>query len=171
MTEIIRRNEIFLPPNISLLLRTLIELEGTAQLLNPAFSLVELIEPYCQKALARRFSPAQISLRLKRDAHAWHQLLHQLPHDLTDMMDRLRVGKMSVHLEHRRLDPVVNRLVLGLVASSLFLGSSLLWSMKAPPLIKGVSLFGAIGYLVALIIGLKLFRNVRSSEKLSSTDR
>ncbi len=171
LTEIVRRNEIFLPPNVSLLLRTLIELEGTAQLLNPGFSLLDLMEPYCRKALARRFSPTQISVHLRRDAHAWHQLMRQLPHDLKDMLDRIRVGTMSVHLEHRRLDPVVNRLVLGLVASSLFLGSSLLWSLKASPLIKGVSLFGALGYLLALIIGLKLFRTIRSSEPLSSNDR
>jgi ubiquinone biosynthesis protein len=170
-TEIVRTNEIFLPPNISLLLRTLVELEGTAQLLNPRFSLLDLIEPYCQKALARRFSPRQISLRLRRDAYAWYQLMRHLPHDLKDMLDQIRVGTMSVHLEHRRLDPVVNRLVLGLVASSLFLGSSLLWSMKAPPLIKGVSLFGAIGYLLSVVIGLKLYRNIRSSEDLRSNDR
>ena len=171
LTEIIRKNQIFLPPNISLLLRMLIELEGTAQLLHPAFSLIEVIEPYCKKALARRFSPTQISHQLWRDAHAWHQVLQQFPKDLRDLLDRIRVGTMSVHLEHRRLDPVVNRLVLGLVASSLFLGSSLLWSMKALPLIKGVSLFGAMGYLFALFLGLKLFRAVRSSEDLGSKDQ
>ena len=171
LTEIIRRNDIFLPPNVSLLLRMLIELEGTTQLLNPTFSLLDLIQPYCHKALARRFSPAQISRRLRRDAHIWHQLMHQLPQDLKDLLEQMRAGTLSVHLEHRRLDPVVNRLVRGLVASSLFLGSSLLWSMKAPPLIKGVSLFGVIGYVLALLIGLKLFRTIRRAEDLRSNGR
>jgi ubiquinone biosynthesis protein len=171
LTEIIRRNDIFLPPAVSLLLRMVIELEGTAQLLNPSFSLLDLIQPYCQKALVRRFSPAQISRRLRRDAHIWRQLMHQLPHDLKDVLEQIRAGTLSVHLEHRRLDPFVNRLVRGLVASSLFLGSSLLWSMKAPPLIKGVSLFGVIGYVFALAIGLKLFRTVRRSENLRSNVR
>ncbi|HTO63460.1 MAG TPA: AarF/UbiB family protein, partial [Bradyrhizobium sp.] len=170
LTEIIRRNDIFLPPGVSSLLRTLIELEGTAQLLTPTFSLIDLIQPYYHKALARRFSPKQISLRLRRDAHAWERLMRRLPHDLNDVVEKIHAGTLSVHLEHRRLDPVVNRLVRGLVASSLFLGSSLLWSTKAPPLIKGVSLFGVIGYLLALIIGLKLFRTVRRSENSSSND-
>ncbi len=170
-TEVLRRNDIFLPPAISLLLRMLIELEGTAQLLAPSFSLLEVIQPYCRKALIRRFSPTQISRRLRRDAHKWHQLMQQLPQNLNGILEQIRAGSLNVHLDHRRLDPVVNRLVRGLVSSSLFLGSSLLWSMKAPPLIKGVSLFGVIGYVLALIIGLKLLRTIRRSENSSSDDR
>jgi ubiquinone biosynthesis protein len=171
MTDLIRRNQIFLPPGVSLLLRTLIELEGTAQLLNPAFSLLELIQPYYQKDMARRCSPAQVARRLGRDAHAWGQLLHRLPHDLNDLTEKIRAGALSVHLEHRRLDPVANRLVRGLVVSSLFLGSSLLWSMKAPPLIRGVSLFGVIGYALSLVISVKLFRAIRRSEASGPADR
>ena len=169
-TNVVQRNDIFLPPNISLLVRMLIELEGTAQLLAPTFSLADVIKPYCEKALIRRFSPAQISRRLRRSVHIWHQLMHQLPRNLNDILEQISAGTLNVHLEHRRLDPVVNRLVRGLVSSSLFLGSSLLWSMKAPPLIKGVSLFGVIGYGLALIIGLKLLHTIRRSENSSSDE-
>jgi ubiquinone biosynthesis protein len=76
----------------------------------------------------------------------------------------MRAGTLSVHLEHRRLDPVVNRLVLGLLTSSLLLGSSLLWSLHAEPVVGGVSLFGAIGYAAACIMGLGLFRDIRYSQ-------
>lgn len=37
--------------------------------------------------------------------------------------------------------------------ASLFLGSSLLWSMEVPPLLFGVSVFGAAGYGLALFLG------------------
>jgi ubiquinone biosynthesis protein len=77
----------------------------------------------------------------------------------------MRAGTLSVHLEHRRLDPIVNRLVLGILTSSLLLGSSLLWSMHAAPLVRGVSLFGVIGYALAFIMALKLFRLMRRSER------
>jgi len=70
-----------------------------------------------------------------------------------------------VHLDHRRLDPVVNRLVPGLLTSSLLLGSSLLWSLHAEPVVGGVSLFGAIGYATACIMGVTLFRDIRYSER------
>jgi predicted unusual protein kinase regulating ubiquinone biosynthesis (AarF/ABC1/UbiB family) len=45
LLEIIRRYKIILPPPFSLLLRTLVELEGTARQLSPEFSLAEVVRP------------------------------------------------------------------------------------------------------------------------------
>ena len=168
--DLLHRNHVFLPPGVALLLRTLVELEGTAQLLDPSFSLAEVIQPYYQKAIGRRLSPRRLALRLQRGSRDWDRLLQALPRDLYDLLQRMRAGTLSLHVDHRRLDPVVNRLVLGLVTSSLFLGSSLLWSMNAPPLIRGVSLFGAIGYALALAIGFRLFRTIRRSEDARADD-
>jgi ubiquinone biosynthesis protein len=80
------------------------------------------------------------------------------------MLASMRAGTLSLHVDHRRLDPVVNRLVLGLLTSSLLLGSSLLWSLQAEPVVGGVSLFGAIGYAAACLMGMRLFRDISLSE-------
>jgi hypothetical protein len=40
--------------------------------------------------------------------------------------------------------------------------------MNAPPLISGVSLFGAIGYALSLFMGVRLFRAMRRSERPGS---
>jgi len=163
LTDIIYRNHVFLPPGASLLLRTLVELEGTAQLLSPSFSLAEVIQPYYRKTVGRRLSPRRLALRFQRGFRDWDRLIQALPRDLNEMLQRILTGTLTVRIEHRRLEPVVNRLVLGLFTSSLFLGSSLLWSMKAPPLIGGVSLLGAIGYALTLFLGFRLFRAIRKS--------
>jgi len=164
LTEVIHRHHLFLPPGASLLLRMLAEIEGTARLLNPSFTLFELIQPYAGKAIRQRFAPRRLRLQMERGAREWERLARALPRDLNDMLQRMRAGTLSVHLDHRRLDPVVNRLVLGLLTASLLLGSSLLWSMHAEPLVGGVSLVGAIGYVLAFIMGLGLFRTMRRSE-------
>ena len=164
LMEIIHHNRLFLPPGASLLLRMLTELEGTAKLLNPSFNLFELMKPYAKKAVRRRYAPKRMWLQIQRRAREWERLLHALPSDLNDLVWRARSGTLSVHLEHRRLDPVVNRLVLGLLTSSLLLGSALLWSMRAAPLVRDVSLFGVIGYALAFIMGVALFRRIRRSE-------
>ena len=54
--EIIRRYNITLPPPLSLLLRTLVELEGTAQRLSPEFSLAEVCRPFYTTMVRRRLS-------------------------------------------------------------------------------------------------------------------
>ncbi len=164
LTAVIYENHLFLQPGAMLLLRMLGELEGTAKQLNPSFGLWELIQPHAEKAVRRRFAPRRVWLQVQRGARAWERLLRALPTDLNDMLASMRAGTLSVHLDHRRLDPVVNRLVLGLLTSSLLLGSSLLWSLHAEPVVGGVSLFGAIGYAAACIMGLRLFRHIRYSE-------
>ena len=123
-----------------MLLRTLVELEGTAQKLSPKFSLAEVIRPYYTEIVQRRLSPRRIFNRVRRAYHDWERLAESLPRALDDLVGRVRDGSFSVHLYHRKLDPVVNRLVLGLITASLIVGSSLLWSMKAPPTLAGVSI-------------------------------
>ena len=163
LTDIIYRNRVFLPPSVSLLLRTLVELEGTAQLLSPSFSLAEVIQPYYRKEVGHRLSPDRLARRFQRGLRDWDRLIQALPRDLNEIMRRILTETLTVHLDHHRLEPIANRLVLGLLTSSLFLGSSLLWSMKAPPLIGGVSLLGAVGYTLSLFVGFRLFRAIRKS--------
>jgi ubiquinone biosynthesis protein len=168
--DIIHRNGIVQTPGISLLLRTLVLLEGTARLLSPQFSLAEVIEPYYRKLLARRTSPKRLAIRFQRTLRDWDRLLQVLPRELNETLKRMRYGQFHLPVDHRHLDPIVNRLVLGILTASLFLGSSLLWSMKAPPLLAGVSVFGAAGYLLALYLGWRLFRAIRKSGNVDSKD-
>jgi len=163
LTVIIYENHLFLPPGAMLLLRMLGELEGTAKRLNPSFGLFELIQPYAEAAARRRFAPRRVWLQVQRGARAWDRLLSALPGHLNDLLADMSAGTISVHVDHRRLDPVVNRLVLGLLTSSLLLGSSLLWSLHAEPMVADVSLFGAIGYGAACLMGLRLMRDIKYS--------
>jgi len=167
LVEIIYRYSIALPSGFLLLLRTLVVLEGTSRLLSPEFSLAELMRPFYLKTVRRRFAPKKLATKLRRAYRDWDRLLGMLPRDLGEVLTRLRNGTFRVHLEHRHLDPVVNRLVLGILTAAVFLGSSLLWSMKALPTIHGVSIFGAAGYLLSVYMGWRLYRAVKKSGDVS----
>ena len=143
LTAVIYEHHLFLPPGVMLLLRMLGELEGTAKQLDPQFGLFELIQPYAEDAARRRFAPKRVWLQVQRGARVWERLLRTVPSDLNDMLASMRAGTLSVHLDHRRLDPVVNRLVLGLLTSSLLLGSSLLWSLQRLNRSSGVCHYSA----------------------------
>lgn len=165
---IIRRYNITLPPPLSLLLRTLIELEGTAQQLSPEFSLAEVIRPFYLSMVSRRLSPKRILSRLQHTFHDWERLAESLPRDMGDIIKRVRDGTFAVHVDHRHLDPSINRLVVGLITAALILGSSLLWSMKAPPTLGGVSVFGGAGYLAAIYLTWRLVRAIKKSGDINS---
>lgn len=170
LVEIIRRHHIVLPPALALLLKTIIVLEGTSRRFSPDVSLAELMQPYCSRLLLRRLSPGRIAKRAMRSFRAWDRLFKALPRDLTDLLARFRDGSLTVHLDHRHLDPIVNRLVLGVLTAAIFLGSSDLWSREAKPLLFGVSVFGALGYAVSLFLGWRLLRAIRKSGNIQSKD-
>jgi ubiquinone biosynthesis protein len=170
LVEIIRRHHIVLPPALALLLKTIIVLEGTSRRLSPDVSLTELMQPYCSRLLLRRFSPGRVAKRARRAYRSWDRLFTALPRDLADLLARFRDGTLTVHLDHRHLDPIVNRLVLGILTAAVFLGSSDLWSRKAPPLLFDVSVFGAIGYALSLFLGWRLLRAIRKSGNIQSKD-
>ncbi|MBE2284345.1 MAG: phosphotransferase [Prosthecobacter sp.] len=170
LVEIIRRHHIVLPPALAMLLKTIIVLEGTSRRFSPDVSLTELMQPYCSRLLLRRFSPGRIARRTRRTYRAWDRLLKALPRDLAELLSRFRDGTLTVHLDHRHLDPIINRLVLGVLTAAIFLGSSELWSRDAKPLLYGVSVFGALGYGVSLFLGWRLLRAIRKSGNIQSKD-
>ncbi len=171
MTSIIRSHHITLPSRVSLLIKMLVMLEGTAQQLTPDFSLADLLAPYRVEAIKRRMSPARLWRKLQTAQTDWSRLIAAFPGDFSDIINRMRRGSFNVHLEHQRLDSVVNRLVMGILAAALFVGSASLWSNSVRPLVFGTSLPGAAGCTVAVLLGAQLIRAIRRSGNLSDDHR
>lgn len=179
VTDIMHRHQISLPPQTSLLIKMLITLEGTLRLLSPHFSLLEVMQPFFRRMWIRRLSPRRQAKRIRRIYLELESLLETLPSQVSGVMQLVQEGRLDVHLAHKGLSPSVNRIVLGLLISSVFLGSSVLMAFKVPPLlfahsdwlgIEKLSLLGLIGYLVSLLAGLRLIRAINRSGHLDHTD-
>ena len=167
MTEIIRRHHIMLPTGVAMLLKVLITLEGTAKLLNPDFSLFEVMGPYQKKLFLRQISPARQFRKIRRILGETERLLEVLPHGLLDILQQVESGKFDVHLDHRGLEPSVNRLAVGLLASSTFLGSTFMLSYKVAPLIANTtSVPGLMGAIVSIGMGMRLWLAINKSGHL-----
>lgn len=166
VTDVIRRYHIVLPTPAALLIKVLIMLEGTSRLLNPQFSLVEVMRPFQKKLIWRRLSPERHLQRIRRAFQSWQHLGEVLPRNLVALLEQVNKGNFEVHLEHQRLEPSVNRLVFGMLTSALFLGSTLLWSYQAPPLIAGIPVLGVTGSLISFGLGLRLLWAIRKSGHL-----
>jgi ubiquinone biosynthesis protein len=169
MTEIIRRYHIMLPARISMLIKVFVMLDGTAKRLSPKFSLIEVMEPYRKRMAWRRVSPARRIKKLHKIYGELEYLAQNLPRRVGDIVQQLQSGKFDVHLDHRGLEPSVNRLVLGMLASALFLGSSMLITHNVLA-IRGVSVLGYGGALIALALGLRLIHAINKSGHLDRRD-
>jgi len=178
LTEIIRRYRISLPARIAMLIKMLVTLEGTSRLISPDFSLLEVMRPYRKRMLLRRLSPRRRVRKMRRFLSEVEHLVSVLPQGIVDIIEQVQSGKFDVHLDHRGLEPSVNRLVLGMLASALFLGSALLVSRNVPPLvenlplmgwipaIQGVSVPGIVGIAFSIALGLRLWRAINKSGHL-----
>ncbi|MBN1853665.1 MAG: AarF/ABC1/UbiB kinase family protein [Pirellulales bacterium] len=165
MTEIIRRYHIVLPSPIGMLLKVLVMLEGTGRMLHPTFSLMEVLEPYQRRMMLRRLSPARQAKKIRRITREIEQLAELFPRRLREILQQVQAGKFDVHLDHRGLEPSVNRLVFGMLTSALFLGSALLISRDVWAW-RGISIPGALGFLISGILGLRLLRAISKSGHL-----
>ena len=172
LMEMIRRYHILLPARVAMLIKVLIMLEGTSRLLSPRFSLIEVMQPFQRKMIWRRFSPGRQARKARRLLSELDYLVEVLPRGLVDILQQVQSGRFDVHLDHRGLEPSVNRLVLGMLASALFLGSALLVSQKVeplipwPPVIEKLSVLGVTGCTISILLGLRLLRAINKSGHL-----
>jgi ubiquinone biosynthesis protein len=162
----VRRFHIVLPPAVSLLIKVLVMLEGTARLLDPNFNLTSVLEQYRGRFTRRRLSPRRFLHKLASGLRDWEEVIGSLPRMARDVMRFAREQKFAVQLQHQHLEPSVNRLVFGLLTSALFVGSALLWANKAPPLLWEVSVIGALGVAVSAVLGSRLLWAIQKSGKL-----
>jgi ubiquinone biosynthesis protein len=177
ITDILHQHRITLPSQVGVLIKTLVTLQGTISQTSPHFSLLEAIEPMFKKLWVGRFSPWRQARRLRRLYVEVEGLVEKLPSQITSLMDLVQSGKLDVHLSHRGLSPSINRLVLGLLTSSLLLGSSVLLAYKVPPLLfvgggpmglKDLSLMGLLGFLTSLMVAMRILLAINKSGHLDT---
>lgn len=165
--RLVQRHGIALTPQLAMLLKLLVMLEGTAQSLAPDFCLIELLEPMQQKMMLRRLNPVRQAKKARRLFGEVEQLAEEMPRRLRELLAQFQSGRFEVHLDHRGLEPSVNRLVLGLLTSSLIVAGSLMVSGEVWP-VYGLSAPGVAAFVLSGLLGLRLLRAISKSGWLDS---
>ncbi|MFI5379866.1 MAG: ABC1 kinase family protein [Tepidisphaerales bacterium] len=156
ITGIMHHHRLRLPGNLSMLIKCLILLEGTACLLNPSFNLAELLEPWRRKLVRQQLSPKARLREIGRLYTDWERTAEAVPKAVTHMIDRLENGRFAIHLEHQHLKSAANRVVVGMFISALLLASSILIARDVPPKLWGLSVLGMVGYGLGLVFGFRM---------------
>lgn len=154
LSDLLHRHAIALPNQSALLLKMLISLEGTLRELGASFDSLEIVQGFVRRVMMKRLSPKRRMRQARRIYLEAESFLESAPEEIISLMRQTRRGELRVVLEHQRIGPTMNRMVLGLMASAVFLGSSLLLAMEVPPLLfrdeiflgmEEISLFGLLG--------------------------
>ena len=173
LTEIVREHSLVLPPDMTLLFKALITLEGLGRQMDPEFHMVEHLGPFVRQVIAERYSPDALVKWGQRNLHDIYSLVRGLPHDLARLLKEARRGRLRIDLDLKRLDHFghqidhsTNRLTLGILTASLVIGSSIVMTVSGGPTIFGLPLFGFLGFMVAFFNSLWLLFSIwRASKK------
>ncbi|CAZ97995.1 MULTISPECIES: ABC1 kinase family protein [Zobellia] len=167
---VLYENKIVLPHYLYMLIRGLIIIEGVGRKLDPAFNISDNLEPYTAKIIGRRFNLKRLFKKNLSRFQDLNELIDTLPDDINSILKKIKDGKLVVVHEHKGLKEFqtatsksVNRLVFAVIIAALSIGSSILVMAQMPPLINGIPLLGAMGFVLSALLGfyivISIFRN------------
>ncbi|ADI83926.1 ABC1 kinase family protein [Geobacter sulfurreducens] len=159
--EVITTYHIKFQPDLMLLAKALVAIEGMGRELDPAFDMVEHLRPFMKQAVRDRFSPRQLIREMNSNLLSYFTLARNLPRDLKELLNRINRNKFKIDLEHRGLDRAmrefdksVNRLSSSLIIAALIVGSSIVMQTDKGPKFLDFPVFAFMGYTIAGFIGL-----------------
>lgn len=162
--SVMRRHHLHLPPNLALLLKTVIMIEGLGVNLDPDFRFTNSLTPYTERLVLRRYSPSRWLRGFGRASLDLAKLATELPQHLRRIAIEAENGNLQIGMRPEGFDSVINRLerianriVLGVIAAAFINGLAVLVSVYSPP---GWERWGwivfAFGFLCALVLGIYL---------------
>jgi ubiquinone biosynthesis protein len=159
--EIMTTYRIRFQPDLMLLAKALVAIEGMGRKLDPQFDMVAHLRPFMEKAIKKRISPRNALKEMSSQFMSYVNLTRNLPKDLKEILNSLNRNKFKIDLEHRgldrfirELDKSINRLSSSLIITALVVGSSIVMQIEKGPLLFGFPAFAFIGYTFAGVIGL-----------------
>ena len=163
-----RKNHLHLPSNLSLLLKTVIMIEGLGVRLDPEFRMTTALEAYADKLIMRKYSPVKLIRNLGQASLDLARLGTEMPQHLRRIVNATENGTLLVGMRPEGFDPIIsrfekisNRIVLGVIAAAFINGLAVLASVYRPPGWENWAwVVFAFGFLCALTLGIYLAANI-----------
>lgn len=171
--EILTSYRIRFNPDLMLLAKALITIEGIGRQLDPEFNMIGHLRPFMEKVVHDRVNPAALSKELLRVTQSYGALAKTLPRDIKEFINRVNRNKFKIDLEHRGLEKLItdldkssNRISFSMLIAALIIGSSLIMQTNKGPMLFGFPILGFLGYSIAGFLGLWLAIAILRSGRL-----
>lgn len=163
LTQLMRQHRLALPPDLTLLFRALIALDGIGRQNDPDFDIFTQAAPFIEKALRERYDPGKLATRGWRNALQIMDLATTMPGELRRILRAAQKGTLKFNIDLTRLDHLgwqVERalgwLSIGLVAAALIIASAIVMTVDGGPTFWGLPAFGLFGYVSAGVMAVWL---------------
>lgn len=163
-----------LPTRFVILDKAIATLGSVTIELYPEFNVFEVARPYARRLIAARLSPRRLALDAQREARDVGAAALKIPKQLSNVLDELADGEMTVRISNpgvddlaHHLDASVNRVSVALVVLGGLIGSSLIGVLADNgPHLLGLHLFSVVGFVLSGAFGLWLMWGIVRSGRL-----
>lgn len=149
------------PPDLALLIKAFITLEGLGQQLDPEFDMAGEATPFLEQVLLAHAAPGALAKRGWRTLTGALELIAGLPQDLRQLLRAARRSKLHMQVDivplrqlGERLDRALSRLALSIVTAALVIGSAIVMTVEHGPSLPGGMSVGWLGFTAAVVGGI-----------------
>ncbi len=161
--KLMMKYKLKVPPDLYLLIKAFISIEGIARALNPDFDMIGHVQPYMKKLVYENISPKRIMGDLADSIQDYARLFYDIPSELREIFSQLKNRNFKIQFEHKGLEPMLkkhdqisNRVSYSIITASMIIGSSLILAAGVAPKIHNISILGAAIFVFSVIMGIFL---------------
>ncbi len=151
------------PPEISLLGKTLLNLERVADALDPDMDVQALVESHLESIMRAQLRRSFTSANLAGELLEMQGLLRDAPRKISDTLSLLAENRLQVRLDgldHSRLmenmQKIANRIAAAVVTAALLLSSAMLMRVQTESTLFGYPTLAVLLFLIGAVLGIAI---------------
>lgn len=161
--DLLKKHKIAVDPDITLLARSMVTMEGTLKLCSPEVNMIQILTSYMS---ANMFHEIDLKKEIRhglRDIYGSSKKSLEIPAQVSDLLNITKNGQVRLNIESNQIRAVkdemkrgMDHLVLGLIVVALWLSSALLCLSDVHPQINGMPFISVAGFMLGFLIFLYL---------------
>lgn len=160
------------PPELSLLGKTLLNLEGICDALDPDMDAKEVVREHLQTVMSQRLRRSLSPAGLAGELIEVEGLVREAPRKLNNLLTLLADNRLQVRIDGlddsklmENVQKVANRITVGLIIAALLVSSALMMRVETGAKLFGYPAIAIVLFLVAAVLGLFVVGSVLFSDR------
>lgn len=151
------------PPELSLLGKTLLNLEAVSKALDPDMDVKSVVEGHLENVMRQRLKKSFSPAALASEAMELQALVRESPRKVSDILTLLSENRLAVRISGledsylvENLQKIANRISTGIIVAALILASAMLMRSEGGPRLLGYPAVALVLFSIAVILGLAI---------------
>ena len=149
------------PPELSLLGKTLLNLQQVAGLLDPDIDMKEVVEDHLEHVMRQRLRRSMSSSNIAGELIEVQALLREAPRKVSDLLSLLSENRLQVRMTGfdklmESLQKIANRIAAGVITAALILASALMMRIETKATLFGYPAIALLLFLVGSGLGIAI---------------